>query len=444
MYTATHRIEGHTMREHWYRAPIDYFGAFAADRGTMTIFAREYVRDGKDKAPRLLFLQGGPGNPAPRFAPISSWLDIALDHYRVVLLDQRGTGNSTPVDKEVAAMVASPKAQASYLASFRQDSIVRDAEILRRKLQGEEPWAVLGQSFGAFCVVNYLSQAPEGLSEAFMAGGLPSLDRHVDDVYLRTYPAVAGRNRYLFTRYPKDEANAWYVATHLADVEETLDDGSRLTPARFRQLGQMLGFSYGADTLHFMLEDPVWNLGGRRRLRPQFIHEASRHLSFRPNPLYGALQESIYGQASTGATGWSAERIRNRFPEFRLPPLVAGGTGETDLRKEGHGFRFYGEHIFRSHFHDDPELIPFKEAVDLASRRTDWPELYSKSALGENQVPVAAWLYRTDMYVPFDLSMETARAIRGLVPLVSDTYHHDALRTGGRAMLEKLFAATKS
>lgn len=443
MDTATYRIDGHTMREHWFHAPIDYFGAFADDKGTHTIFAREYIRDGHEDAPRLVFFQGGPGHSGPRFAPISSWLDIALDHYRVVLLDQRGTGNSSPLGKEVIATMSSPKAQAAYLSCFRQDSIVRDAELLRRHLQGDEPWAALGQSFGGFCVTNYLSQAPEGLTEAFITAGLPSLNKHVDEVYMRTYPVTAARSRALFERYPKDEETAWYVATHLADVEELLDDGTRLTPARFRQLGQILVFSYGLDDLHFMLADPVWNLGGSRRLRPEFMREASRRLSFASNPLYGALQEAIYGQRSTGATGWSAERVRARFDEFRLPPLAAGGTGEVDLRKEGHGFRFYGEHIFRSHFHDDPELIPFKPAVDILAQKTDWHELYSPPALAENQVPVAAWIYEQDMCVPFELSMETANAIRGLVPLVSDTYHHDALRTGGRSMLEKLFAATK-
>lgn len=443
MDTATYRIDGHTMLEHWFRAPVDYFGAFPEPKGSMTIFAREYVRDGHENDPRLVFFQGGPGHPGPRFAPISSWLDVALDHYRVVLLDQRGTGNSTPIDSEVARMVASPSAAAAYLSCFRQDSIVRDAEILRQNLQGDAPWAALGQSFGGFCVTNYLSYASEGLSEAFITGGLPSLDLHPDEVYLRTYPQTAQRNKEFFARYPKDEDHAWYVATHLADVEEFLGDGSRLTPSRFRQLGQMLGYSYGPDILHFMLEDPVWNLGGRRRLRPQFIREATRHLAFASRPLYAALQEAIYAQSFTGATGWSAERIRARFPEFRLPPLAAGGTGEVDLRKEGHGFRFYGEHVFRSHFHDDPELMAFKPAVDEAAHRTVWPDLYSTAALAENHVPVAAWIYEHDMYVPYELSMRTAETIRGLVPLVSDTYAHDALRTGGRAMLEKLFAATK-
>ena len=66
-------------------------------------------------------------------------------------------------------------AQVEYLKHFRADSIVRDAELIRRQLVGEgEPWSVLGQSYGGFCAVTYLSMHPQGMREAFIAGGLPS------------------------------------------------------------------------------------------------------------------------------------------------------------------------------------------------------------------------------------------------------------------------------
>ena len=48
----------------------------------------------------------------------------------------------------------------------RADSIVRDAEALRQELLpgdgAASRWAVLGQSFGGFCSLTYLSFAPEG------------------------------------------------------------------------------------------------------------------------------------------------------------------------------------------------------------------------------------------------------------------------------------------
>ena len=87
-----------------------------------------------------------------------------------------------------------PQQQAEHLRLFRADSIVRDAEQIRRELGGER-WSVLGQSFGGFCVVTYLSFAPEGLAEAFVTGGLPPVGRPTDDVYRATYRRVLERNR---------------------------------------------------------------------------------------------------------------------------------------------------------------------------------------------------------------------------------------------------------
>ena len=57
----------------------------------------------------------------------------------MLLLDQRGTGRSTPLTFQTLATLGSPQAQADYLKHFRADSIVRDAELIRRELLGEAP-----------------------------------------------------------------------------------------------------------------------------------------------------------------------------------------------------------------------------------------------------------------------------------------------------------------
>ena len=123
--------------------------------------------------PYLVFLQGGPGSGAPRpeSAKAPSWLERALEEYRVVMLDQRGTGRSTPVDHRTLARRGDAAAQAAYLRHFRADAIVRDAEWVRRELVGSAPWTVLGQSYGGFCAVTYLSFAPEGLSRCSSRAG---------------------------------------------------------------------------------------------------------------------------------------------------------------------------------------------------------------------------------------------------------------------------------
>ena len=135
-----------------FTVPLDY--AHPAGE-QITVFAREVVAPGKEDAslPWLVFFQGGPGFGGPRPDAASGWLKRALKEFRVLLLDDRGTGRSTPVTHQTLAWRGSPQAQADYVAHFRADNIVADAEFIRRELLGPEgKWSILGQSFGGFCV----------------------------------------------------------------------------------------------------------------------------------------------------------------------------------------------------------------------------------------------------------------------------------------------------
>ena len=102
------------------------------DGPQITVFTREVAApDGADR-PYLVFLQGGPGFEAARpTSPPTGWMKRAIADYRVLLLDQRGTGRSTPVGAEIPG--DTPEAQADYLTHFRADSIVRDAELIRAR-----------------------------------------------------------------------------------------------------------------------------------------------------------------------------------------------------------------------------------------------------------------------------------------------------------------------
>ncbi|MHA6782709.1 alpha/beta fold hydrolase [Pseudonocardia saturnea] len=172
-----HRLPGLVTVEHELSVPLDHTDPAGA---RITVFAREVADpDGRDR-PFLVYLQGGPGFEAPRPTRLPSspsWLDRALTEFRVLMLDQRGTGRSTPV----GVLPGTPAEQARYLTHFRADAIVCDAEAFRAHLDSP-PWTVLGQSFGGFTTLAYLSQAPHGLREALFTGGLPPVGRHVDEV----------------------------------------------------------------------------------------------------------------------------------------------------------------------------------------------------------------------------------------------------------------------
>ena len=230
MHTESYIHHGHTVYEHRLAVPLDHLRPVGEDNPTIEVFAREVVRKGREDSPYAVFLQGGPGYPSPRFGTFSGgWMNRLLQDYRVVLLDQRGTGQSTRMDAQALSHLDTDEEKAAYLRYFRQDQIVYDAEALRRELCGDEPWTTLGQSFGGFITTSYLSLAPQGLKASLITGGLPGLV-HVDDIYRLTYERTAARNRAYFRRHPGDERTVRELCAHLADTEETLPTGERLIP----------------------------------------------------------------------------------------------------------------------------------------------------------------------------------------------------------------------
>jgi hypothetical protein len=125
--SVTYRIPGAVLIEREHSVPLVHADA---SRGTISVFTRELAApDGLDR-PYLVFLQGGPGFEAARpTSPPSGWMKRALADFRVLLLDQRGTGRSTPVGPVIPG--ATPVDQAEYLTHFRADAIVRDLELIR-------------------------------------------------------------------------------------------------------------------------------------------------------------------------------------------------------------------------------------------------------------------------------------------------------------------------
>jgi len=402
---ATHRAPHLFFGEHEFDVPLDHADP---ERGKLTVFAREVVAIGRehDELPWLVYFQGGPGSESPRPEQLvdKTWLARALEDFRVLLLDQRGTGRSAPVG-DLAGKSA--EEQAEYLTHFRADSIVWDAELIRHQL-GAEPWHVLGQSFGGFCVVNYLSQAPEGLAAALLTGGLPPLERHPDDVYRATYEQTAVKNRAYYERYPEDRERIRAILERLEAEDVRLPSGDRLTQRRFRQLGNLLGIGPGFERLHFIVELPFGS--------PAFLHDVEGAVTFPRNPIYAVIHEACY--ASGVATRWSADRV---YPdEFRDDPTL-----------------LTGEHIYSWMFEDYGSLRPLAGAAEILAEH-EWPELYDVERLQGNEVPAAAVIYAEDQYVIREFSEETAEAIRGLRPWLTNEYEHDGLRQEGARVLGRL------
>lgn len=427
---SSYRHPGLIFTDRHFTVPLDHG---EPDGEQIEIFGREAVASGRagDDLPWLVYLEGGPGFGARRFIGTEAWLGRAVREFRVLLLDQRGTGRSTPANRQTLPLRGGPREQADYLTHFRSDSIVRDCELIRPRLTGGAPWTVLGQSFGGFCAVRYLSAAPEGLKTVLITGGLPSLDADAEDVYRAAYPRIERKAAAHYARYPQDVERAREITAYLAEHRPE-SAGHRLTPEGFQSLGILLGGGTGSHQLHYLLENAFVRTPHGDELSDAFQESLRTATSFAGHPLYALLHEAIYAQDGR-ATDWAAERVRAEFPQFDAAAAIEGGGPVL----------FTGESIHPWHFDVDPALRPLRETAALLAARTDWEPLYDAGRLAANEVPVAAAVYHDDMYVDTDHALRTAASIGGLRTWVTDEFEHDGLRAGGPRVLDRLLALVR-
>ncbi|MGV9195355.1 prolyl aminopeptidase [Microbacterium sp. MC2] len=140
--------------------PIEPYetGHLLAGDGQRVYWEQSGNPDGKP----VVFLHGGPGGGT------SPWHRRFFDPevYRIVLLDQRGCGKSTP-------HVSEPDADLRYNTTWH---LVADLELLRRNL-GIERWQVFGGSWGSALALAYAQSHPSAVTELVLRGVF-TLRRH--------------------------------------------------------------------------------------------------------------------------------------------------------------------------------------------------------------------------------------------------------------------------
>ena len=420
MAAQVNHIPGLTLTEHTFEVPLDYSKP-KSDK--IRIFGREVVAkefEDRDDLPWLIYLQGGPGFGSPRPISNSGWLKRALKEFRVFLLDQRGTTTRGFKVSPQTIGHLSPEQQADFLSHFRADNIVRDAEFVRKKLV-KDKWSLLGQSYGGFCIMTYLSIASEGVKEAFITGGVPSIERHVDDVYRETYQLCKAKNKIYYHRYPQDKKAVKEIVDFLNENDVHLPCGDRLSARRFLCLGINFGFQSGYETAHYLVENAFVDTAKGREISYEFLKGMEQHLSFDTNPIYAILHESIYAQGFS--TRWSAERMMAECPEY-------SHEEETVL--------YTGEMVYSWFFDEFKALQPLKEAAEILAAKEDWGPLYDKEVLSKNTVPVRAAVYFNDMFVTRKFSEETVNLVPNMEAWYTSEYEHCGLRVGGEKLLDRL------
>jgi hypothetical protein len=153
------------------------------------------------------------------------------------------------------------------------------------------------------------------------------------------------------------------------------------------------------------------------------------HEGYDTNVIYALLHEPCY--CSGTASNWSAERLLNKNPAFQL-------TEEST--KSSNPILFTGEMVYPFMFDCFPELSKLKTVGEALATTNDWPALYNWEQLAKNEVPVYAAVYYDDMYVDFDLSMETASKIKGCKTFVTNAMYHNAIRAKTEDVIKGVWA----
>ncbi|KAJ2969680.1 hypothetical protein NQ176_g8540 [Zarea fungicola] len=443
----TYHVPGKLCQtELWFEVPLDYANPTA---GSIKLFGRRATRresplvsydQPPTSKPYIVYLQGGPGFGCSTPNSVG-YTDKLIDKgYQVLYLDHRGVGLSTPVSLAMLRQVsANAEGQANYLSLMRQDNTVRDLEAVRQCLNegltGEKAkWSIIGQSYGGFVCLSYLSMHPEGLLEAYLTGGLAPVGRTADEVYQATMAHTVSRNEDYYKKFPQDVDRVRKLAGYIESKGGVpLPGGGTLTVARLMTIGISFGVHGGIDSVHnaiLALEASLDQFGFFDRCALSNIENWS---SFDNNIIYAILHEAIYCDGPGSVSNWSAQRVGeslNSFFWLRTGAKVSQSTGPLF---------FSGEMIFRDHFETYPELSPLREAAEKLATADNWPPLYDQDQLRKNEVPVYAVSYVDDMFVDFEYATNTAKLVKGTKVFATNILYHNGIRADTNEVFKQLF-----
>jgi len=436
--------------------------------------AKEYVEDAclQTADDMMLFLQGGPGFGAP--TPVagislngsSSWVASALNQYsRIVLMDQRGTGRSNPITKQslerlfqdlfqldnrldvssqtpleelkVSHSESAEKVQfavagaTTFLAQFRADNIVEDAEAVKNSLLDSRgtskqpgPWGcALGQSFGGFCLMTYLSKISHPPKICLLTGGIAPMLTPMNDVYTNLWGRVKERNRRYYDAYPGDIPIVKLIVKTLLEDPVPLPSGGKLTARRFLQLGISLGGgSSSFAKLHSMLASAFLDnsdLDDELEFKRSFLKEMDSSLSYDDNPLYFWLHETIYADGpETAPTNWAAHRA---YEDLCKANKEFDYKYTSSLNDNAKPTLFFGEMVFPWMADDFQELsgIGLKAVANALATKKDWGKLYDpnrmRTTLSDGSSVAAAAVYYEGQYMDVVDVADVCNAVVNLI-----------------------------
>lgn len=434
---------------------------------------------------------------------------------RIVLMDQRGTGRSSAICKQrlqklfpdlflldeatngegvvvgefekesdarsmllQARQQTALKEATNYLSLFRADSIVRDAEWIRESLtnpfptidddgndtaaiKGPQPWGgALGQSFGGFCLMTYLSSISNPPELMYFTGGIAPMNTPVREVYDRLWLRVRERSWKYYEQYPGDVAVVKKIVRTLLAHENSagandaikLPSGGILTARRFLQIGLALGGSPGSSfaNLHSVINSAFVD-DDSDEISNAFLKRIDYEQSFDDAPLYFLLHESIYADGDGIATQWAA----NQSYEGHVQANSEFDYRVTCQEDDSNPTLFFGEMVFPFMAHGDFSELSnsgMRMLSEALAEKSDWLPLFDESNMRtalvhKKKTRAAAACYYDDMYVDFDCVMKLVQRgcpLEGVKVYVTNEYQHSGLRDDGATIINKIAAMSKN
>jgi pimeloyl-ACP methyl ester carboxylesterase len=279
----------------------------------------------------LLFLTGGPGQPGVSLiAHVRARLGYALDGYKLVMFDQRGTGAgalSCPALQDATGssdLVVVARSVVASCASrigparryFTTPETVADIEALRIAL-GADRLTLDGVSYGSYVAERYALAYPGRVARLVLDSVVPQ--QGVDPLYLAAFRATA--------RVLRDACAAqgcgWDPALDVRTVVRTYHDGPQLLNGLVNESVAVPSFAEVLGPLHEAAAGQPKALQGfmalvaRAERAPadelsQGLHESTLCLDLAPpwNPAAPAVQRAL-----------TLRRLVARAPESALFPF---------------------------------------------------------------------------------------------------------------------------
>ncbi|KAM7191635.1 Alpha/Beta hydrolase fold [Naviculisporaceae sp. PSN 640] len=410
-----------------------------------------YTKHSHNK-PMLAYLCGGPGDENTYTKVPTITKNLVERGYQVLHLDYRGTGKSTKFPGCAEALRSgqfkSDADLAKYLTHFTQDKIAQDLESVRlclSDLLGRDPanlkLTLLAQSFGGWIALTYLSYYPTSLSEVLLTAAMAPFTRTPQEVYAKLYERVINRNEAYYAMYPSDAALLRKIVSRLwtreqKGVSSPLPDnsGRLFNYDTLLSLGRLFGSAGRSsfDKVHNFLVELSADLekAGSAGPIPQatlakFANKDLESFRLHQRPLYGLLHEAIYCHGPTCKPSWAAKSVglqlggkvgakSSHSPCPGSYAWLAGSDGKfnpKDLKSDTRIY-FTGEMIIPGMLYDEGSD---GVAELLAQRNATWPYTYDPTRLASNlhNVPVKSVVYKADMYVDWETSLDMGSKIGG-------------------------------